>query len=57
MMTAAQNPDGTIAIVLLNMETEAKSIHLMLGEDSVDIQISAQAIQTLMIPSLNKDKN
>lgn len=57
MMTAAQNPDGSIAIVLLNMEAEAKSIHLTLGEDSVDIEISAQAIQTLVIPSTNKDKN
>lgn len=57
LMTAAQNPDGSIAVVVLNMETETKNIHLVLGEDSVDIQISAQAIQTLVIPSFNKDKN
>lgn len=49
MVTAAQNPDGTIAVVLLNMDPEAKNIKLLLGETSVDVQISAHAIQTLVV--------
>ncbi|HEY9114815.1 MAG TPA: glycoside hydrolase family 30 protein [Bacteroidales bacterium] len=51
MVTAAQNPDGSIAVVLLNMNSEAKNINLLLGERSVEVQISAQAIQTLVIAS------
>jgi glucosylceramidase len=49
MITAAQNPDGTIAVVVLNMNAEAKNISLNLGEASVDIQISSQAIQTVVV--------
>ena len=49
MMTAAQNPDGSIAVVVLNMSTEAKNTRLSLGERSVDLHISAQAIQTIII--------
>ena len=51
MMTSAQNPDGSIAVVILNMGADAKSINLTLGEESVDIAISAQAIQTIIIPT------
>ncbi len=51
MMTAAQNPDGSVALVILNMDLEAKNIKLSLGDRSVEIQISAQAIQTIVIPS------
>jgi len=50
MITAAQNPDGSIAIVILNMQGESKNISLSLNDKSVDIQISAQAIQTVIIP-------
>lgn len=49
MTTAAQNPDGTIAVVILNMESEPKNISLSLGEYSVDTQISAQALQTIIV--------
>lgn len=51
MMTAAQNPDGSIALVLLNMTLESKNMKLTLGDRSVDIQVSAQAIQTVVIPA------
>lgn len=53
MATAAQNPDGSIAVVLLNMEEEAKTITLNLGEQNTTITISAKALQTVMIPSIN----
>jgi len=51
MMTAAQNPDGSIALVLLNMTLESKNMKLSLGDRSVNIQISGQAIQTVVIPA------
>ena len=49
MMTAVQNPDGSIAVVLLNMSSDARNINLSLGDRSVDVQISAQAIQTILV--------
>ena len=51
MMTAAQNPDGTIAVVILNMSSEPKNFILSVGKDSVEVQISAQAIQTIVVSS------
>lgn len=51
MMTAAQNPDGSIAVVILNMSSEPKNFILSLGESSVKVQISAQAIQTIVMSS------
>ena len=51
MMTAAQNPDGSIALVILNMKEEAKTIKISLGERSVEVQISAQALQTVIVPA------
>jgi len=50
MMTAARNPDGSIALVILNMNREIKNINLSLDGRSVDVQINAQAIQTIVIP-------
>jgi glucosylceramidase len=54
MITAAQNPDGSIAVVVLNMNEEAKSITLKLGEKSTNLQLSAQAIQTIIIQKEDK---
>ena len=50
MITAAQNPDGSVAVVILNMDGEDKDLSLSLDDRSVDLQISAQAIQTIVIP-------
>jgi len=47
MGTAAQNKDGSIAIVLFNPEKEAKTINLSLGDFSKKIIINPQAIQTI----------
>ncbi|MGQ1787661.1 glycoside hydrolase family 30 protein [Saccharicrinis sp. GN24d3] len=49
MVTAAKNTDGSVAVVILNMEQQAKSIKLSLGESTKDIRISAKAIQTVII--------
>lgn len=52
MITAAKNPDGTIAVIVLNMEDEPKAFNLMLNEQSVALEIDSQALQTIIIPSL-----
>ena len=49
MVTAAKNPDKSIAVVVLNMGNEARSICVSLGESSVEVEINAEAIQTIMI--------
>ncbi len=51
MITAAKNPDGSIAVIVLNMNSVAKNLKLSIGDRSVEMQISAQAIQTIMIAS------
>lgn len=50
-VTAAKNPDGSIAVVVFNEGKESKDFMLSLTEDSLKVSISAQAIQTIIIPS------
>ncbi|QNK77370.1 MULTISPECIES: glycoside hydrolase family 30 protein [Winogradskyella] len=52
-VTAAKNPDGSIAVVLFNEGFTAKSFDLTLGDETVAISISKQAIQTIIIPNKN----
>lgn len=49
MVTAAKNPDGSIAVVLLNMEAVSKNISLELAGAKTELTIPGQAIQTLVI--------
>ena len=49
MVTAAKNPDGSIAVVVFNEGNESKDFTLTLGDQSKDISISPQAIQTIRI--------
>jgi glucosylceramidase len=49
MVTAAKNPDGSIAVVVLNQGSELKCFKLSLGEKSADISISGRALQTIVI--------
>ncbi|PSJ74112.1 glycosyl hydrolase family 30 [Sphingobacteriales bacterium UPWRP_1] len=51
MVTAAHNPDGTIAVVLFNPTPEAKGIKLFLHGKETEFTISAKAIQTVLLPS------
>lgn len=51
MVTAAQNLDGSIAVVFFNETKVQKSISLTLAGNSVTIPINAQAIQTIIIPN------
>lgn len=49
MMTAARNPDGSIAVIIFNPGAEAKGIRLALHEKLVEFTISGKAIQTILI--------
>ena len=49
MVTAAKNPDGTIAVVVLNQSTELKNFTIFLGEKEKNMSINAQAIQTITL--------
>jgi glucosylceramidase len=50
MVTAAKNPDNSIAVVIFNEGAIAKNFNLMLNDKTLNIKISAQAIQTIVIP-------
>jgi len=52
MATAAENPDGTIAVVLFNETETLKSISLSIYKEKLEISIDAKAIQTIVIPNL-----
>lgn len=51
MVTAAQNPDGSIAVVVFNPTEKRKGIKLDAGNQSVEFAISGKAVQTIMIPA------
>lgn len=53
LVTAAQNPDDSIAVVLFNPTEQEKQIALSLGEQSISLSISSQAIQTILINKRN----
>lgn len=54
-VTAAKNPDGSIAVVILNQEPEPRSFSLVLGENTTDLQINGQALQTIVIGTASAD--
>ncbi|MFK2821160.1 glycoside hydrolase family 30 protein [Flavobacteriaceae sp. LMIT009] len=49
MITAAKNPDNSIAVILLNQDKTPKNLNLQLDGKSTAISIDAQAIQTILI--------
>ncbi|MDR9417377.1 glycoside hydrolase family 30 beta sandwich domain-containing protein [Gracilimonas sp.] len=51
MLTAAQNPDGSIAVVLLNQGEAQKGIELDLNGQKASFEIQGKAIQTVVIPA------
>ncbi|ARV06624.1 glycosyl hydrolase family 30 [Polaribacter sp. SA4-10] len=48
-VTAAQNIDGSIAVIVFNEGKTKKSFKLLLGEKETLVNINAQAIQTIMV--------
>jgi glucosylceramidase len=49
MLAAVQNPNGSIAVVIFNEEKQSKQFSLSLDGKSTDIEISGQAIQTIVV--------
>ncbi|MCB0806980.1 MAG: glycoside hydrolase family 30 protein, partial [Bacteroidales bacterium] len=49
MVTAAQNSDGSVAAIILNMNAEARNLKVKLKEKSVEVRISPHALQTIVI--------
>ena len=49
-VTAAENPDGSIAVVVFNEGKTKKNFKLQIGGKETFINIDAQAIQTIVIP-------
>jgi len=49
MITAAENSDGSIAVVIFNEKAATKNIQLTLNDKSVHVNIQGQAIQTIVI--------
>ncbi|MCG0015903.1 glycoside hydrolase family 30 protein [Winogradskyella immobilis] len=54
MVTAAKNPDGSIAVVIFNEGKQTKDFNLSLNEKAINVQIKGQAIQTIIIPTNTK---
>ncbi|WP_340106317.1 glycoside hydrolase family 30 protein [Rhodohalobacter sp. 8-1] len=51
LLTAVENPDGSMAVVLLNQEEDSKGIELDLNGKTVSFAIHGKAIQTVRIPN------
>ncbi len=49
MVTAAQNPDGSIALVVFNPGEKEKAFNISIHKQTVNAVISAKAIQTIVI--------
>jgi glucosylceramidase len=49
MVTAAENPDGSIAVVIFNPQENPESIRVLLHSKSIEFNIREKAIQTLLI--------
>ena len=49
MVTAAKNPDNSIAVIILNQDKTSKNLNLQLDGKLTAISIDAQAIQTILI--------
>ena len=50
MITAAQNPDGSIAVVVFNSDETKQTFQLDLNGRRVNLEVDAKAIQTINIP-------
>ena len=49
MTTAAQNPDGSIAVVIFNEGYDAHPVALKVGETTTFVEVGAQTLQTIII--------
>ena len=49
MITAAENTDGSIAVVIFNPEEKEKNIEVSVNNQKINTKISAQALQTIIL--------
>ncbi len=49
LMTAAKNPDNSIAVIVFNPTEETKDLNISLGKKSSKFSINKKAIQTILI--------
>jgi len=49
MVTAAENPDKSIAVVIFNPNEKTENIQVKLADKNIDFKIQGKAIQTLLI--------
>jgi glucosylceramidase len=54
MITAAENPDKSVAVVIFNPSEKTENIQVKLAEKSIDFKIQGKAIQTLLISPNSK---
>lgn len=52
LITAAKNLDGSIVIVVFNEKETNKNISLILDNNSINIDVKGQSLQTIVIPKL-----
>lgn len=53
LVTAVENPDQSIAVVVLNQSEDPRQLEIKLGGKSKMISISAKALQSIIIPETN----
>ena len=51
LVTAVENPDGSISVVILNQTEESKQINITLNGSTASFGINAKALQTVSIPA------
>ncbi|MBK7097032.1 MAG: glycoside hydrolase family 30 protein [Saprospiraceae bacterium] len=51
MITAAQNPDGSVAVVIFNPTDKVQTLKLSINNRDINLSISAKALQTIVIRS------
>lgn len=49
MVTAVENPDGSLAVVLLNQSAETRRYALRVRDRQIDLEIPGESIQTLIL--------
>lgn len=57
LITAAKNPDGSVAVVVFNPSDDKKNLEIYLGNQKVPVQISSKAIQTVHLTYQKKSED
>lgn len=52
-VTAAQNPDGSVAVIVFNPSEEKKNFNISVNKKNFSVSISAKAIQTIIVNKKN----